>query len=54
MAKLTYVVSKKIWKLNWQRANLKWAKYEPKESAQYLDELVKEIDNDEYGCFFDI
>ncbi len=52
MAKLTYVASKKIWKLYWQRANLKWAKYDPKESARYLDELVKEIDNDRYGCFF--
>lgn len=52
MAKLTYINSQKIWKLYWKRANMKWVKYEPKESAKELRVLVKEIDNDVYGCFF--
>ncbi len=51
-AKLTYVISRKIWNLYWQRANMKWKKYEPKESAKNLKDLVQEIDNDIYGCFF--
>jgi len=51
-AKLTYVISQKIWKLYWQRANMKWVKYEPKGSAQDLSDLVQEIDNDNYACFF--
>jgi len=52
MAKITYVISQKVWKLYWQRANLKWVSYEPSESFQELRDLVKEIDNDIYGCFF--
>ena len=52
IAKLNYVASKKIWKLYWQRANVKWTKYEAKESAQKLDDLAQEIDKDRYGCFF--
>lgn len=52
MAKLTYVISRKAWKLYWKRANMKWVAYEPKESSRNIGDLVKEIDNDEYGCFF--
>jgi len=52
MAKLSYVNSQKVWKLYWKRASGKWVRYEPKESAKDLRVLVKEIDNDVYGCFF--
>lgn len=52
MAKLTYVIKEKAWKLYWQRANMKWVKYEPKEISKALRDLVQEIDNDEFGCFF--
>ena len=52
MAKLTYVNSKKIWKLYWKRANMKWKNYESKESSKEIRTLVQEIDNDAYGCFF--
>lgn len=52
MAKLTYVSSRKIWKLFWKRASGKWEKYEPKDEAKELNTLVQEIDQDEYGCFF--
>ena len=52
VAKLTYVIGRKIWKLFWQRANMKWVAYEPGQSAPDLNTLVKEIDADRYGCFF--
>jgi hypothetical protein len=52
MAKLTYVKSQKVWKLYWKRANMKWVRYEPKESAKDLRVLVQETDHDIYGCFF--
>ena len=52
MAKLLYVNSQKVWKLYWKRASGKWVRYEPKESAKDLRVLIKEIDNDVYGCFF--
>lgn len=51
-AKITFVKSKNIWKLYWQRADLKFHKYNPKESASKLSDLVKEIDNDPNACFF--
>lgn len=52
MAKLSYLKSQNIWKLYWQRANMKWVRYEPKESSKALSNLVQEIDKDAYGCFF--
>ena len=52
MAKLTYVSSRKIWKLFWKRASGKWEKYKPEEEASELYTLIQEIDQDAYGCFF--
>jgi hypothetical protein len=52
VAKLTYVNNQKVWKLYWERANMKWVRYETKGSAKDLRALVQEIDNDDYGCFF--
>jgi len=52
LAKLTYVSSRKIWNLYWKRASGKWKKYEPMDSAKDLKPLVREIDQDAYGCFF--
>jgi hypothetical protein len=51
-AKLTYVNSRKIWKLYWKRASGKWVGYEPKDSDKDLGVLVQEINKDPYGCFF--
>ncbi len=52
LAKLTYVSSRKIWKLYWKRASGKWEKYEPKDSDKDLNTLVQEIEQDTHGCFF--
>ena len=52
MTKLSYINTQKVWRLYWKRASGKWVRYEPKESAKDLRVLVKEIDNDIYGCFF--
>ena len=51
-AKLTYVISKNIWRLYWKRASGKWMRYEPAKSKGSLKGLVQEIDDDIYGCFF--
>ena len=52
LAKLTYVGSHRIWKLYWKRASGKWERYEPKDTAKKLRELVQVINEDAYGCFF--
>ena len=51
-AKLKFIRSQNIWKLYWQRADMKWHKYGPFESSRDLAELVAEIDADPHGCFF--
>ena len=51
-AKATYVKSKKIWKIYWQRADLKWHGYEPNPEVKQIEDFLSVVDQDEYGCFF--
>ena len=50
-AKTTYVKSKNIWKVYWMRADLKWHPYYPKPIVKSLNEFLRLVDKDEYGCF---
>jgi DUF3024 family protein len=52
VAKATYVKTQKVWRVFWQRADLKWHRYEPSPEANSLDEFLSTVDRDEYGCFF--
>ncbi len=52
IAKIKYILSQKIWELYWQRANMKWVKYDQKKSSKSLSELVQEIDSDPFGIFW--
>lgn len=52
IAKTTYVRSQKLWKLYWQRADLKWHSYEPYPKAETLREIIEVIKVDEYACFW--
>ena len=52
VAKLRYVIASNEWRLHWKRANGKWWRYDPLTRSTRLDALVREIDADEYGCFF--
>jgi hypothetical protein len=52
VAKATYVKTTKIWKLYWKRADMKWHRYKPFGDSKSLDEVLKEIDQDEHGCFW--
>jgi len=52
IAKATYVRSKKVWKIYWMRADLKWHRYEPKATVSRVEEFIAVIDQDPYGCFF--
>jgi hypothetical protein len=52
IAKATYVKSKAHWKVFWMRANLKWYPYDPKPTVKKLSDFVKQVDEDEYGCFW--
>lgn len=52
IAKATYNRGKGIWKLYWQRADLKWHAYQPVPEVTALEQFVAVVDADEYGCFF--
>jgi len=50
-AKMSYVITQKIWKLYWQRANLSWEAYPNLPTSRVLEELLTEVDEDPLGCF---
>ncbi len=52
VAKATYVRTQKVWKVYWQRADLKWHSYDPAPEVKSLEEFLDIVDRDEYACFF--
>ena len=51
-AKATYVNTRKVWKVFWQRADLKWHAYEPAPVAKDIEAFLAIVLDDEHGCFF--
>jgi spore coat polysaccharide biosynthesis protein SpsF (cytidylyltransferase family) len=52
VAKATYVKSRNLWKLYWQRADLKWHRYEPDPEVRSIEDFIEIVERDEYACFF--
>ena len=52
VAKTTYVKKSKVWNVYWQRADLKWHRYDPRPSVESLEEFLELVEIDEYACFF--
>jgi len=52
IAKATYVKNKNIWKLYWQRADLKWHKYPPKPEVKSVEEFLRIVEEDASHCFY--
>jgi len=52
VAKATYVKTQKVWRVYWQRADLKWHRYEPAPEVARLEAFLEIVDRDEYRCFF--
>jgi len=52
MAKATYVASRKIWKLYWMRADMKWHSYKPFPSSDSLEKILETIEQDQFDCFW--
>lgn len=52
IAKLRYIAARHEWKLYWKRASGKWWPYETRTTSATLSAMIREIDADEYGCFF--
>jgi len=52
IAKATYISSRKIWKLYWMRADLKWHGYKPFPASNSLEKILETINQDRYNCFW--
>jgi len=52
VAKARHVKSRDTWLVYWQRADLKWHKYDPMPEVNTLEAFLKLVDKDEYACFF--
>ena len=52
IAKATYVKSKKVWKLFWMRADMKWHSYKPFPVSDYLEKILEVVEQDAHGCFW--
>jgi hypothetical protein len=52
IAKATWVKSRKIWKIFWQRADLQWHRYEPDPQVRSLETFLDIVQRDDDACFF--
>ncbi len=41
-----------VWRIYWQRADLKWHRYDPTPEADSIEEVLAIAERDEYGCFY--
>jgi hypothetical protein len=51
-AKATFVKTQNLWKVYWQRADLKWHGYQPELTVSSIEKFVAVVLADEYACFF--
>lgn len=52
VAKATFSQKQNIWKIYWQRSDLKWHRYDPEPLVETLEEFIEIVDEDDYACFF--
>ena len=52
VAKATYVRSRDHWRVCWQRADLRWHRYDPAPKVPTVQAFLDLVDEDAYACFF--
>ena len=52
IAKATYVMKDKVWKVYWMRGTLKWCLYQPKPKVKTCKAFLDLVAKDEHCCFF--
>jgi hypothetical protein len=52
VAKARYLQSRGEWLVYWQRADLKWHKYDPQPEVATLEAFLALVAEDKYACFF--
>ncbi len=51
IAKATFVKKQRFGKIYWQRADLKWHRYEPTSEVKTIEEFLKVVEEDDFCCF---
>lgn len=52
VAKATYSKAGNVWKVYWQRADLKWHRYDPTPEVDRLVDFLALVDEDKHACFW--
>lgn len=52
VAKATFVRSRNMWRVFWQRRDLKWHGYEPTSEVKSIDDFLLVVAEDRHACFF--
>lgn len=52
VAKATFVRSRNVWRVFWQRRDLKWHGYEPANEVRSIDDFLSVVAEDRHACFF--
>jgi hypothetical protein len=52
VAKATYVRARGVWRVFWQRRDLKWHGYEPRPEVKSVEEFASLVSEDAHSCFF--
>jgi hypothetical protein len=52
VAKATFVRSRNVWRVFWQRRDLKWHAYQPSSEVNSIDEFLSVVAEDRHACFF--
>ena len=52
VAKATFVRTQSVWRIYWQRADLKWHTYEPVPEVPTLPAFLMVVEEDPYACFW--
>ena len=52
VAKATFVKSQNLWKVYWQRQDLKWHAYPLQPEVKHISDFVALVDEDASACFF--
>ena len=51
-AKATYVKTQDAWRVFWQRADMKWHRYDPAPEVPSLEDFLALVQEDQRACFF--
>ncbi|MDI1301563.1 MAG: DUF3024 domain-containing protein [bacterium] len=51
-ARATYIKPSQNWKVYWMHADRKWHGYEPVPRVETIEEFLRLVADNEYGCFY--